>query len=65
MNLIKTAGAPAQERKLTLDVFKDKMMTEVQHEKGGGSTVVCTVTATKAIEWGIELAEWILDDCHD
>lgn len=53
---IKTQQAP--QKKLSLDVFKDKMMTEVTEVKGGASTAVC-VTLT------IEIVKTILGDCHD
>lgn len=63
MNLIKENHAPAQPKKLALEVFKDKMMSEVEHEKGGSSGACVTVAAAGAAAgW---LISQILDTCHD
>lgn len=57
MSFIKNQGTSAP-KKLSLDVFREKQLGEVNEVKGG-STAICVTTTT------IIIAETILDRCHD
>lgn len=61
MNLIKSANAPVQGKKLSLDRFKDKMVEEVHQEKGGDDGSIFYEVG----KWLGETVRDILDSCHD
>lgn len=61
MNLIKNQNVPDSSKKLSLDVFKEKMMDGVHQEKGAGSSYICGYVAGY-IAGAVYDA---LDSCHD